>query len=84
MASRPATNTSISLGPHFKQFIRGQVSSGRFGSASEVIRAGLRMLEEQEARLASLRSALEEGEASGFSDRYTIDRVLSQAKRPAK
>jgi antitoxin ParD1/3/4 len=73
-------NTSISLGPHFQAFIEAEVESGRFGTASEVVRAGLRLLEEDKARLEALRGALERGRRSGFSEGYSIDRVLSEVK----
>jgi len=69
-------NTSISLGRHFETFIKRQVKTGRFGTASEVVRASLRLLEEEETKLAALRSALEQGEESGFDDAYSLERVL--------
>lgn len=60
-----ARNTSISLGDHFAAFIDRQVVEGRYGSASDVVRAGLRLLEEHEAKLQTLRQALMDGERSG-------------------
>jgi antitoxin ParD1/3/4 len=66
-------NTSFSVGEHFGAFIEAQVSEGRYSSASDVVRAGLRLLEEQEAKLAALRAALIEGEESGVSGRSVHD-----------
>jgi len=63
-----AKNTSISLGDHFDGFITGQISSGRFGSASEVVRAGLRLLENKETKLETLRRMLNDGEQSGVAE----------------
>jgi antitoxin ParD1/3/4 len=60
-----ARNTSVSLGDHFAHFIDRQVEAGRYGSASDVVRAGLRLLEEHEARVKALQDALMAGEASG-------------------
>lgn len=60
-----AKNTSVALGDHFTAFAAQQVASGRYGSMSEVIRAGLRLLEDEEQRFAELRAAIEEGLASG-------------------
>ena len=57
-------NTSISLGEHFDSFVSEQLSSGRYASTSEVIRAGLRLLEEEETKLTTLRQMLQEGENS--------------------
>jgi antitoxin ParD1/3/4 len=59
-------NTSISMGKHFESFIQDKITSGRYSSASEVIRAGLRLLEQEEARTVALKEALELGENSGF------------------
>ena len=58
-------NTTIALGPHFVNFIDAQVQGGRYGTASDVVRAGLRLLEEHEAKVKSLQEALKAGQQSG-------------------
>ena len=58
-------NTSVSLGQHFTDFIDSQVQGGRYGSASDVIRAGLRLLEEHESKVKALQDALNAGLQSG-------------------
>ena len=70
-------NTSVTLGAHFEKFISQQVGQGHFGSASETIRAGLRLLEERETKLTLLRRALIEGENSGTAD-YSLTGLLSE------
>ena len=75
-----ARNTSITLGRHFEKFIKQQVTGGRYATASEVVRAGLRLLSDEEARLATLRVALEEGETSGFVADFSLERVLEKVK----
>jgi len=72
-----AKNTSITLGEHFDDFVAKQVKSGRYGSASEVVRAGLRTLEDVETKLETLRELLDEGEQSGFSD-YSLEGIISE------
>ena len=72
-----AQNTSISLDDHFAEFLSHEVSTGRYRSASEVVRAGLRLLEEREAQLAALRSALVEGERSGAAEPFDFDAFIA-------
>ncbi|MGF1844724.1 type II toxin-antitoxin system ParD family antitoxin [Vibrio clamense] len=72
-----AKNTSITLGDHFDGFISNQVQSGRYGSASEVIRSALRLLETQETKMNTLRQLLVEGEESGMAD-YDLNSFINE------
>ncbi|MHC5063902.1 MAG: type II toxin-antitoxin system ParD family antitoxin [Planctomycetota bacterium] len=76
-----AKNTSISLGEHFDQFISTQIEAGRFSNASEVVRAGLRLLEEHEQRVQALRQALIDGEASGDAGPLNMQAIIDEARR---
>ena len=78
-----AKNTSISLGEHFERFISDQLQSGRYGSASEVVRASLRLLEEHEQKVEALRQALIAGELSGEDSRLDMGELVREAKREA-
>jgi antitoxin ParD1/3/4 len=70
-------NTSMTLGTHFDEFIAAQLTSGRYGSASEIVRAGLRLLEDNVTKLETLRQLLTEGENSGFVE-YSYDEFVSE------
>ena len=63
-----AKNTSVTLGNHFDQCINQQLNTSRYGSASEIVRAGLRALEDREAKLLNLRNMLIQGEQSDIAD----------------
>lgn len=70
-------NTNETLSEHFEKFLVNQVESGRYGSTSEVIQEGLRLLEEHETKLKVLRNTLTEGEQSGTSD-YSLQGILDE------
>jgi antitoxin ParD1/3/4 len=72
-----AKNTSISLGEHFDGFIAHQLETGRYGSASEVVRAALRLLENSESKLDALRRMLNEGEQSGLTN-YSYSEFIAE------
>ncbi|MBN9036597.1 MAG: type II toxin-antitoxin system ParD family antitoxin [Rhizobiales bacterium] len=78
-----ARNTSVTLGQEYEEFITRKVAEGRFGSTSEAIRAGLRLLEEQEMRLERLRAAIDEGDASGPAVELDFDEFLRTRRRKA-
>jgi antitoxin ParD1/3/4 len=73
-------HTSFALGEHFSTFIEEQIADGRYGNASEVVRAGLRLLEEREAKLKALRDALSEGEQSGPGQPLDLKSFRSRAR----
>lgn len=72
-----AKNTSILLGDYFNDFIRKQITTGRYSSASEVVRAALRMFEEEENKKKELIAALKKGENSGFIENFDQEEFLN-------
>lgn len=77
-------NTSISLGSHFENFIEQSIDDGRFTNVSEVIRAGLRLLEEEENRVKSLRKAIKDGISSGRALNFDSKKHLLSLKAKRK
>ncbi len=75
-----AKNTSISLGDHFSHFVDERVAQGRYGSVSDVVRAGLRLLEEHETKLEALRAALITGENSGPAAAFDVEDFVRQKR----
>ena len=76
-------STSFSLGEHFSSFIESQVAEGRYETASDVVRASLRLLEEREVQLAELRAALAEGE-KGRATPFDFDKFLARKNSRSK
>lgn len=73
-------NTSVSLGNYFDQFVQTQVSTGRYKNVSEVIRAGLRLLEDEESKAIALKKAIQEGIDSGIAHDFDPDKFLQGLK----
>ena len=71
-----AKNTSILLGDHFDNFINHQIQTGRYSSTSEVVRAALRLFEQEESKKAELIKELEKGENSGFVQKFDRNEFL--------
>ena len=74
-------NTSVVLSDHFTEFLTRQVASGRYGSASEVVRAALRLLEERERALEDLRAEIDRGEASGWIEYADADALFDDIEQ---
>ena len=73
-------NTSISLGKYFEEFVQSSVSKGRFKNVSEVIRAGLRLLEEEESKVIALKKAIQDGIDSGIAHEFDHKKHLESLK----
>ena len=73
-------NTSISLGNYFDNFVSSQVSVGRFKNVSEVVRAGLRLLEDEEGKVIALRKAIKDGIDSGIAHNFNPEKHLQELK----
>ena len=73
-------NTSISLGNYFDQFVSSQVSAGRYKNVSEVIRAGLRLLEDEESKTVALRAAIQKGLDSPRVENFDFEENLKRLK----
>ena len=73
-------NTSVSLGNYFESFVDNRVSEGRFKNASEVIRAGLRLLESEENKVIILKNAIKEGIESGIAENFNLKKHLESLK----
>ncbi|WP_187477754.1 type II toxin-antitoxin system ParD family antitoxin [Amniculibacterium sp. G2-70] len=73
-------NTSISLGNYFEQFVSSQVSAGRYKNVSEVIRAGLRLLEDEESKVIALRAAIQQGLDSPRVENFDFKENLKKLK----
>ena len=73
-------NTSITLGNHFENFVQSRISVGRYKNTSEVIRAGLRLLEEEESKVVALKQAIQEGIESGIEEDFDPEQFLQKLR----
>jgi antitoxin ParD1/3/4 len=77
-------NTSISLGNYFDNFVSSQVSAGRYKNVSEVVRAGLRLLEDEESKVIALKKAIQEGIDSGIAHKFNPNKHHQELKSKSK
>lgn len=79
-----ARNTSVTLGEHFDKFVSNKIEEGRFHSVSEAVRAGLRRLEEDEAKLEALRSKLQASKESQLVEDFNPQQFLAEMRRKSR
>ncbi len=84
LKSQTVKNTSISLGDYFDNFVNSQISVGRYKNVSEVIRAGLRLLEDEESKSIALKKAIQEGIDSGIAHNFNSEKHLQDLKSKRK
>ncbi|WP_213278584.1 type II toxin-antitoxin system ParD family antitoxin [Chryseobacterium indologenes] len=77
-------NTSVSLGDYFEDFVDHKIAEGRYKNASEMIRAGLRLLEEEENKIQILKNAIQEGIESGVAADFNPEKHLASLKAKIK
>lgn len=77
-------NTSVSLGDYFEEFVDNRISEGRYKNASEVIRAGLRLLEQEENKVQILKNSIQEGVESGIAKDFDPKNHLAKLKASKK
>ena len=71
-------NTSLTLGEHWEVFIKNQISSGKYASASELVRDGLRLIEQRETKIAALQHAITEGLESGVAENFSMEELQKE------
>jgi len=79
-----ARTMTVALGPHYEEFIKSAIVSGRYNNASEVVRTALRRLEDEESKLTTLRAAIDEGDASGDVVGFDRNAFLSDLKAQSR
>jgi len=77
-------NTSVSLGNYFDEFVQTKITEGRYKNVSEVIRAGLRLLENEESKILALRKAIQDGIDSGIAQDFNWEENLKKLKAQRK